>query len=249
MAKWHDAVIIDRVDWNPHLFSLYFSCSEFPTFTAGQFAKIGVEMQDGTVISRPYSLVNSPQSDVLEVIAVPVEEGSLSPKLHALQKGDKLKIMSPATGFLVLNEVPASENLLMLATGTGVGPFLSILETREPWRTYKNITLVYGVRKFHDLAYLAKIEKWQNDHAEQFSFVPVVSREKHAGTIQGRIPALIKSGVIQNQTKIDINPENTQVMLCGNPAMIADAMQVLNELGFKKHLRRSPGQISMERYW
>lgn len=248
MAKWLEAKVANRKDWNDHLFSLRFTCSDFPHFKAGQFTKVGVE-QEGKVLSRPYSLVNGPDEDELEIIAVPVEDGLLSPQLHKLQVGDSLKVMAPATGFLVLDEVPKSRDLWLMATGTGVGPFLSILATDQAWDSYDNIILVYGARLQQDLAYPELINAWSKQYPDKFHFVPVVSRESIDQGLHGRIPTLLKTLSIQQHVGLDIHPEHSQVMLCGNPAMIEDALQTLTSLGLSKHLRRAPGQISMERYW
>ncbi|MEP1447869.1 MAG: ferredoxin--NADP reductase [Paraglaciecola sp.] len=248
MAQWLEATLVSRTDWNDHLFSLRFSCVDFPHFKAGQFTKVGIE-QDGKIVSRPYSLVNGPDDNELEIIAVPVPEGVLSPKLHTLKIGASLKIMSPATGFLVLDEVPLSRDLWLMATGTGVGPFLSILASEQAWHSFENIILVYGARFQQDLAYMPLIETWLKQYPDKFRFVPVVSREEPVSGLQGRIPTLLKTLTIQEQVGLDIHPEHSHVMLCGNPAMIEDATQTLVELGLSKHLRRSPGQISMERYW
>lgn len=248
MAQWLDATVKARTDWNDHLFSLAFDCADFPPFKAGQFTKIGLQ-QDDKIASRPYSLVNGPSAKYLEIIAVPVQEGLLSPKLHQLNIGDRVKVMSPATGFLILDEVPLSDNLWMLATGTGVGPFLSILSSEQVWQRYKHITLVYGMRHCQDLAYGQLIESWQQQKKQQFQFVPVISREKRSGALQGRIPELLQSGKIQQLAGQSLNAEDSQVMLCGNPDMIHDSLTLLTTMGLSKHLRRSPGQITMERYW
>lgn len=240
---------MERLDWNDHLFSLRFQCDDFPTMKAGQFAKVGLPQEDGKVLSRPYSLVNSPEDSTLEIIAVPVEDGSLSPKLHELKEGDSLQVMSPATGFLVLDEVPKSETLIFLATGTGVGPFLSILQTQQAWQNYDNIALVYAVRYSHDLAYLELISQWQEAYPDRFQFVPVVSRDKNHDGLKGRIPELINNGALEDLCGHRFEPDTCQFMLCGNPEMIKDSIEALESKGLKKHLRRSPGQISMERYW
>lgn len=249
MAQWLDAIVTERINWNDHLFSLRFSCEAFPEFKAGQFTKIGIQQSDGKVLSRPYSLVNGPAAEQLEVIAVPVEEGLLSPKLHQLQPGDNLKVMAPATGFLVLDEVPKSDNLWMLATGTGVGPFLSILAGSEVWDKYQTVVLVYAARKLDDLAYLDRIKQWQQQYPDKFRFLPVVSRETSDWTLAGRIPILLSNNSIQNAAGCQLTSESSQTMLCGNPQMIQDSIIVLENFGLKKHLRRAPGQISMERYW
>jgi ferredoxin--NADP+ reductase len=224
------------------------SCADFPVFTPGQFTKFGV-VRDEKIISRPYSLVNSSDNPELEIIAVPVAEGLLSPELHAMQTGDDIKVMAPATGFLVLDEVPDSQNLWLLATGTGVGPFLSILSAPEAWQRFDKITLVYGVRHGDDLAYVHNIQYWLQQYPQRFSFIPVVSREPMPGALRGRIPALLQSGELQQESQQSLNATDSQVMLCGNPQMITSALEVLTDMGLKKHLRRSPGQISMERYW
>lgn len=249
MAQWLDAIVTERVDWNDHLFSLKFSCENFPQFKAGQFTKFGIQQADGKVLSRPYSLVNCPAEDQLEVIAVPVEEGLVSPKLHQLQPGENLKVMAPATGFLVLDEVPQSDNIWMLATGTGVGPFLSILAASEVWNKYQTVILVYAARKLDDLAYLDTIRHWQQQYPDQFKFVPIVSRETSDWTLVGRIPNLFADNSIQAAAGCQLTSESSQTMLCGNPQMIQDTIIVLENFGLKKHLRRSPGHISMERYW
>ena len=248
MAKWLDAKVESKTEWNDHLFSLRFSCRNYPSFKAGQFTKFGIE-QAGKVVSRPYSLVNNPHDNALEIIAVPVEDGVLSPKLHALKVGDEVKVMAPATGFLVLDEVPKSRDLWLIATGTGVGPFLSILATEQPWNTSQNLVLVYGARYAQDLAYSELIDSWNKEYPSRFHYVPVVSREEQDKTLTGRIPTLLTSGGIQQQVGLDLHPDNSQVMLCGNPNMIEDTNQVLASFGLSKHLRRNPGQISMERYW
>ncbi|KXI29737.1 ferredoxin--NADP reductase [Paraglaciecola hydrolytica] len=246
MAQWLDAKVVSRTDWNDHLFSLRFTCPEFPQCKAGQFTKIGLELE-GKILSRPYSLVNAPDDDCLEIIAVPVAEGLLSPKLHDLQVGDSLKVMAPPTGFLILDEVPVSKDLWLIATGTGVGPFISILSTPQAWQNYQNIVLVYGARWQHDLAYLPLISQWQEEYAGRFRFVPIVSREAANGCLLGRIPTLLPE--IQQQVGLILNSTDSQVMLCGNPQMIEHSVEVLSGLGLSKHLRRLPGQISMERYW
>lgn len=249
MAQWLDAKVTRRIDWNDHLFSLVFQCADFPSYKAGQFTKVGMLDSEDKVLSRPYSLVSNPQDNELEIIAVPVEEGALSPKLHKVSEGDSLKVLSPATGFLVLDEVPESEVLWLVATGTGVGPFLSIMQTEQPWQSYKKVILVYAVRHINDMAYMPLIESLQEKYPGQLTFVPIVSREQKEGYLKGRIPSLLENHHIQERAGCGLHPDNSQVMLCGNPDMIAQTMSILEGFGLKKHLRRSPGQISMERYW
>lgn len=247
MATWLAAKIAARTDWNDRLFSLRFACDDFPVYQAGQFTKIGIQNGDA-LLSRPYSLVSHPDQHELEVLAVPVVQGKLSPQLHNLQVGDELQVMAPATGFLVLEEIPRSEQLWMLATGTGVGPFIAILQGNKVWQQYRRVVLVYGVRYQTDLAYLPLLQRLGEQYAEQFHFVPVVSRETPPQNgLQGRIPDLLND--IQRICQLTLSATESQVMLCGNPQMIIDSQAKLESIGLQKHLRRQPGQISMERYW
>lgn len=249
MAQWLDGTVLNRKDWNDHLFSLEVDCPAFDRFIPGQFVKVGIEQADGKILSRPYSLVNAPHQTHLEILAVPVEEGSLSPKLHELATGNSIKIMSPATGFLTLSEVPDGESLWCLATGTGVGPFVSIFRQGEVWEQYKNVVLLYAARYENDLAYRDELLALAANKKEQFRLVTVVSRESHPEGFEGRIPTLLAEGAIQERLDLPISADASQIMLCGNPAMIQDALVVLENMGLKKHLRRSPGQITLERYW
>lgn len=158
--------------------------------------------------------------------------------------------MSPATGFLVLSEVPKANTLWMIATGTGVGLFISILKGQQVWQQYQQVVLVYAARLNRDIAYQGLVQSLLKEKASQFSFVPVISREKGMpGALQGRIPGLIENNIIQQHLGKNFSAEGSQVMLCGNPHMIADLMSVLEGFGLKKHLRRNPGHISLERYW
>lgn len=248
MADWLQGRVSERVDWNDHLFSLRIKCADFPCFKPGQFTKVGIK-QGNKVVSRAYSLVNAPGDDCLEIIVVPVPEGTLSPQLHLLRPKDEVQVMAPATGFLTLEEVPQSNNLWMMATGTGVGPFLSILSDPRVWHDYAQITLLYGMRHAVDFAYRSQLEHWQQRHPQQFHLIPVVSRERVQGCAYGRIPGLLASAEFQQYTPQILSAEDSQVMLCGNPEMIKETAELLMTMGLNKHLRRSPGQISMERYW
>ena len=137
----------------------------------------------------------------------------------------------------------------MFATGTAVGPFLSILNSEDCWDRYERFILVYAVRYAEDLAYLEQIRALEKAHPDAFHFVPVVSRESADGMLQGRIPALLADDSIQQQVDIPIKPARSQTMICGNPEMIRETLAVLESMGLRKNLRRTPGQITMEKYW
>ncbi|WP_051201911.1 ferredoxin--NADP reductase [Ferrimonas senticii] len=244
---WVQGKVVERIDWNPRLFSLKVSADTDP-FVAGQFGKLALEQQ-GERVQRAYSFVNPPEQDTLEFLAVTVEEGELSPRLQDLSPGDEVMVATRPNGFLTLDEVPAGRELWMFATGTAVGPFLSILQSEDCWERYETFVLVYAVRHSDDLAYLPLIEALLAKHPQQLRFVPIVSRDDDPNALKGRIPELLKSGVIQQRADVPIAPARSQTMICGNPEMIRDTVEVLEEMGLRKNLRRTPGQITVEKYW
>lgn len=251
MSGWVEGEVIKRIDWHESLFSIQVK-TDIAQFQAGQFVKLGLpiksENAEHKLVARAYSMVNGENSEFLEFLAVPVEDGTLSPQLQQLQKGDRVSVSASASGFLVLDEVPDGKTLWMLGTGTGIGPFLAILSSEQVWQRFENIVLVYAVRYVKDLAYMEHILNWRTLYPN-FTFVPVISREVRDGALYGRIPQLIENGKIEQFTNHKFSAKESRVMLCGNPGMLEDCMKVLQEKGLTKHLRKQPGQILLERYW
>ncbi len=142
MSNWIDATVKSVKWWNESLFSLTVNADVEP-FKAGQFTKLSV-MDGEKRIARAYSYVNAPDDPNLEFYLINVVDGQLSSHLAQLTPGDTVLIERRASGFFTLDEVPASEQLWMLSTGTAIGPFLSILQQSEVWQKYKHINLVHG---------------------------------------------------------------------------------------------------------
>ncbi|ATZ10088.1 ferredoxin--NADP(+) reductase [Erwinia amylovora] len=248
MAVWVNARVKKVTDWTDSLFSLTVTAPIDP-FIAGQYAKLALET-DGERVVRAYSYVNAPRSPDLEFYLVTVPEGKLSPKLHALQPGDEVMITADAQGFFILDEIPPCETLWMLATGTAIGPYLSILQEGKGLARFKNIVLVHAARYAQDLSYLPLMQQLQQRYCGQLQVHTVVSREEIAGSLTGRVPALIENGQLESVTGLKIDAENSHVMLCGNPQMVRDTQQLLKESrGMRKHLKRKPGHITSEHYW
>jgi ferredoxin--NADP+ reductase len=165
-----------------------------------------------------------------------------------LQPGDSVDITQPAGGFFTLNEVPDGDSLWMLSTGTGIGPFISMLRTEKPWERFKRINLVHGVRVAEDLVYQSQIEQWQQEYPGQLGYQPVITRENIPGALSARIPELISSGQLSDALETSLDT-SAQVMLCGNPDMIKESRTALAELGLAKNTRRKPGNVTSENYW
>lgn len=246
MANWLESKIVKIHHWTDDLLTLQFE-AEIAPFKAGQFVRIGLDIE-GERVGRPYSLVNSPGERPCEILFNIVEEGPLSPRLARMQVGDTLFAVDKTSGFLVLDEVPDTDYLWMFATGTAIGPFLSILKTEQPWNRFKKIVLGYSVRTQAEMAYREQITALAEQHAGTLEFVPFVTRETLDGAFRQRIPETIASGDLEHRTGIELSAETSHVMLCGNAGMISDVSDVLAGRDMKRHRRREPGHITTEKY-
>ena len=247
MSVWNVGKVVEHKQWSKKLYSFYIE-SDIEPFEAGQFVKIALEI-NGELVGRPYSLVNPPDKRPLEIFYIEVPNGPLTSHLVNLKPGDNIQVAPRAHGFMILDEVPPAKNLWLMATGTGVGPFLSILMTDKPWQHYERVILIYAVRTLSELIYQERIMQILAKYPGQFSYIPFLSRETSDFALTGRIPQAIIDGRLEARAGIKINAENSQIMLCGNPQMVKDTNNTLIERGLKKHRRFEPGQITAENYW
>ena len=246
MQKWVEGKVAAQQRWTERLFSLKVD-ADIP-FEAGQFAKLALDVE-GERIARPYSFVNAPDERPNEFYYVTLPDGPLTQRLCRLKAGDGIYLAPRPAGFLALSEVPDGENLWLISTGTGLGPFLSILKTEAPWKRFERVVLVHAVRLAEELTHRDVVDRLVRARAERMRAVSFVSREAAAGALPGRVPAAIEDGRLEAVTGVALSAEKSQVMICGNPAMVTDTSAVLARRGMKKHRRRDPGHITVENYW
>ncbi|GEA58898.1 ferredoxin--NADP reductase [Vibrio comitans] len=246
-------LVISRVDWTDILFSIRVKVPGI-SFTAGQFTKLGLYNSEGDFLRKAYSIVNSPEdyhaTGELEFLIISDPDGALSPNLHTLHPDDEVMVGEQCAGFMTLDEIPDNATeLWMMGTGTGIGPYLSILQSDAFPEHYTDIILVHAVRFKQDLVYSDLIETFQEKFGSRFKYVPIVSREDVPGSLSGRVPQLIEKRVLESHTGVRLDMEKTFVYLCGNPAMVRESGLTLTQRGYHKHLRRKPGHYSSENYW
>lgn len=244
---WSTTRLVDRRDWAEGLATFRFD-AELPPFAAGQYVNVGL-MVDGKRLKRAYSLASAPGRPP-ELFLRRVEGGTLTPRLFAMRPGDELLMERKPRGFFTLGEVGDAAVLWLVATGTGLGPYVSMLRTPEPWERYERIVVVHGVRYRSDLAYADELAERSRAHRGRLVVVPVVSRDPEApDVLHGRIPAALADGRLEARAGVELRPEDAQVMLCGSPEMLEDMQRALEGRGLRRHRRRAPGNIHVERYW
>ena len=237
--------------WTNTLFSFTMTRPAHFKFTAGQFARIGLKVGDDLVV-RAYSVVSSPFDETLEFFSIVVPDGAFTSNLQHLQVGDALYLEKIPYGFLTLAryQLPLPKDLWLLATGTGLAPFISMLQDFETWSKYEKINLVYSVRTESELAYVDRIQAITQLFGEGhtgFKFIPIVTRDPNAA-LHDRLPILIENGELEKAADLKFNADTTHVMLCGNPQMVDDTKAALKARGLTMN-RRGEGNIAVENYW
>lgn len=246
MSDWVKGRVTGKKSWNDRLFSLQFD-APVADFKAGQYTKVALDIGEDRV-GRPYSLVNAPDERPLEIYFNEVPEGPLTPRLSDLAVGDDLWVAAKAGGIFTLENVPDGRHLWLLATGTALGVYLSLLRTPEPWARFERVVLVHGVRNADELAYGETIQGLAAAHGDRFSFLAALSREEREGPLRGRITTLLENGTLEREAGLTINPDHSHLMLCGNSEMIKEVRVWLEARGMQRHSRVKPGNYTTEQY-
>lgn len=240
--------------WSPTLFSLICTRDAGFRFRAGQFVRLGVRKADGSVVWRAYSIVSAPHDEYLEFFSIVVPGGEFTSELSRLKAGDELLVEKQPTGYLTLDRFPDGRDLWLIGTGTGLAPFLSILQDLEVWQRFERILLVYSARDRGELAYQQLIaelpqREWLEGAGHKLQYIPIVTREQVPGALNARVTTLIENGELERAADLKLAPEHSRIMLCGNPQMIEDTRAVLKARNLNLALTRRPGQVAVENYW
>jgi ferredoxin/flavodoxin---NADP+ reductase len=252
--KWREERVIQYWHWTPHIVSFRITRNEGFRFVPGRYARLGLADAAGEIAWRAFSMVSGASDEFLEFLVIVMDGGEFSRRLTALKIGDTVLIEKPSFGFLTLDQLAPGETLWMFASGTGLGPFMSILRDQAPWRAYKHLVLVHSVRHTEELAYRCDIEAIREAHAAigigaDLRYFPVVTRELEPRTLSARIPQLIIDGRLESAAGIPLESGNSRAMICGNPDMARDMRDLLKSRGFATSRRGAPGQMAFEKYW
>ncbi|MBI5432099.1 MAG: ferredoxin--NADP reductase [Planctomycetes bacterium] len=254
-----NATLVERRDVTESLayFLVAPDKAPFASFEPGQFTNLGLEVFDRTVgerrfVRRAYSMGSPPtQRARLEFYVRRVQGGLLTEALFELRSGARLWLDAAVYGRFTLEPVPADRDVVFVASGTGVAPYVSMLRAYSGRRRWRRAVLVETVREERELGYRAEIEAFAT-HDPSFVWLPTVTRAPETSPWRGarvRVPTLLDPEAFARRTGVALDPSTTHVLLCGNPTMLADVSTRLGELGFVPHSRRAPGQVHTERYW
>ncbi len=265
-----NAILQQRVEVAPGLaiFRVVPEGWDAPEFKPGQFAVLGLpgdapccegaEVEEAPAdpdkpIRRAYSIASSSvDREYLEFYIALVRSGALTPRLFALEPGNRLWLSPKISGMFTLDQVPDDRHLVFIATGTGLAPYMSMLRSKLSAAGTRHFAVLHGARHSWDLGYRSELLGLARI-CTSFHYLPIISRpgEEHAGwTGQvGYVQDLWDRGLLRDRWPVPPSPESTHIFLCGNPGMIDGMVERLAGEGFSEHRRREPGQVHVERYW
>jgi ferredoxin--NADP+ reductase len=227
--------------WSDKTFSFTLSRPQDFAFENGEFVTIGLK-REGRMVARAYSIVSTTDRDELEFLSIHVPDGPLTSQLVNVRPGDSVWVNSKATGSLTLNHVLPGRVLYLLATGTGLAPFISLIRDAETYARFEQVVLVHSVRSVAELAYRADIEALDNP---RLAYVPTVTREAFATPERGA--DLFRSGALSQGLGLPHpDPEQDRVMICGNPEMTREMTAYLKTGGWTLTNHRGVGNFSTE---
>lgn len=245
MAAFNHETVTHVHHWNDTLFSFKTTRDPALRFASGHFVMIGLEV-NGKPLMRAYSIASANYEEHLEFLSIKVQDGPLTSRLQHLQVGDKILVSRKAVGTLVVDDLKPAMNLYLFGTGTGLAPFMSIIQDPYTYEKFEKVVLVHGVRTVSELAYHDFISQDLPDHEllgelvrDKLIYYPLVTREEFRN--QGRLTDLIENGKMAADIGLQpLNPATDRAMMCGSPSMLTDLCKILDARGF--HISPSQGE-------
>ncbi|MGA1288811.1 MAG: ferredoxin--NADP reductase [Rubrivivax sp.] len=252
MSAFPTERVLEVHHWTDRLFSFKTTRDAGLRFSNGHFTMIGLVV-DGKPLLRAYSVASANYEEHLEFLSIKVPDGPLTSRLQHVQPGDQILVGRKPTGTLVVDYLRPGRRLYLLATGTGLAPFMSIVRDPEVYDRFEQVVLIHGVRQVAELAYRELLTEELPRHeylgelvSQKLRYVPTVTREPFP--TMGRIPDLIDSGRLAGMLQLpELSPAEDRVMICGSTAMLRDLKALLERRGFEEGNTTRPGDFVIER--
>ncbi|MBI4584610.1 MAG: ferredoxin--NADP reductase [Planctomycetes bacterium] len=205
------------------------------------------------MIKRAYSIASSSVSkEYLEFYISLVYSGALTPRLFDLKNGGRLWLSPGIAGLFTLSEVSQDKHVVLISTGTGLAPYMSMLRSQLTCGGERRFAVLHGARHSWDLGYHSELMALQR-LCPNFIYLPSISRPEEEPApwsgFKGYIQDLWNSKILEQASRFQFTPENTHIFICGNPGMIEGMVKILAKEGYREHTQKNPGQVHMERYW
>jgi ferredoxin--NADP+ reductase len=238
---YSEQAVLSVRPWSDKTFSFTLSRPQDFAFASGEFVTIGLK-REGKLIARAYSIVSPGDASELEFLSIHVPDGPLTSQLVQVQPGDSVWVNSKPTGSLTLDHVRPGRGLYMIATGTGLAPFMSLVRDPVTFARFEHVVLVHSVRTEAELAYREELESRTGG---RFHYVPTVTREPFPTPDRGSV--LFQSGALTERLGLPaVDPEHDRVMICGNPEMTREMTDHLKAAGWTITNHRGIGNFTTE---
>ena len=253
----HKETVLSVTHYTDTLFHITTTRDSGVRFRDGEFMMIGLDnwsekLQKNKPIMRAYSVASPNHQETLEFYSIKVPDGPLTSKLQHVVPGDKILVNDKAVGTLVNTNIKPGRNLYLLATGTGVAPFLSLARGIDTYEYYDNVILVWGARTVAELPFDAMFRNLNEDEIYsqvtegKFKFYPTVTRQLYEN--QGRVTDAMYEGKVQEKLDLpELDPEHDRIMICGSIPMNAELVEWLENKGFEEGNNKTPGTYVVER--
>lgn len=252
MASLSTQSVTEVHHWNESLFSFKTTRDRSLRFENGHFVMLGLEVE-GRPLMRAYSIASPNYDEQMEFFSIKVPDGPLTSRLQNIKVGDTVFVSNKPTGTLVVDHLETGRNLYLLSTGTGLAPFISIIQDPEVYERFDRIILTHGVRTVSELAYqdlitqqLPNNEFFGDEVRQKLLYYPTVTRQAFRN--QGRLTELMTSGKLFGDLGVtQPDPALDRFMICGSPSMLKDTCAILDGWGFKESRHGIKAQYVIER--
>lgn len=235
--------------WTDRLFSFTVAREPSFRFISGQFAMIGLSVE-GRPLLRAYSMVSPSHAESLEFLSIKVPDGPLTSRLQKIAPGETLLVNAKVSGTLVSSSLRPGRRLILISTGTGLAPFMSIVRDPETYERYEQVVLAHNCRTVDELVYRKYLceelreDEWLGELARrQLLYVPIVSREPFVNS--GRVTNWMTDGRLF--AACGPRKPDDRFMVCGSPAMLKDLARIMSEWGLEEGSGSRPGDFVIER--
>jgi len=251
-ANVHAETVISVTHYTDRLFSFRISRPQSFRFRSGEFVMIGLPNAAKPVF-RAYSIASPAWDEELEFYSIKVPDGPLTSELQKIVPGDTVLLRQKSTGTLVLDALKPGKRLYMIATGTGIAPFASLMRDPDTYEKFEHIVLTNTCRGLAELQYGDQLfaavtqDPLIGELAEgRLTYYATTTRDECER--MGRITTLIDNGKLFADIGVaPFDPEHDRVMICGSLDMIRDVKELVEKAGLVEGSNASPADFVVER--